>query len=491
MLEYTEVSAPVQVLIRTGCGLLTLLFLALTAPAARRFFGAEKWGGYAESSWLTNAVMNPISRRLVLLAWSVSALWLVMGRHTVEAAAVMFVLARFFFIQLRWRSVSRGMGAPGFMLYWLTGLVLLLEYTARFDPEGTVREVGILAFKIDVAVIMLCAGQYKLFAGYPQNNGMERGMVNPWWGYFWRVYNRIPPSSIVFKFLNHCAYLGEIVAGALMLIPAFSEVGGWIMILSFAFIGVTIRLGVLCETVIVSHFLFFAPGGFTEPWVARLIPAAPVAPEPLNAVTSVLNPALVVFFWVYIALLPVTKLGLYYNFYAKKRLPEAWQRFQDFWSNLFGIIIWRVFTIDNTNFFVTAYAEDRETGARVQLSHPGSLDPKHGYRFIHVCEFVAFVSVFTTLKYFPSKSPLFRERLVRYARTYDAPAGSRLVFVWTDIAKTPDAFHYVPSREFTLDLEEGTLTETNLADGRSETDDLRFSDLHEGGKVGSYAPPPA
>lgn len=489
MLEYTVVSQPVQDLIRMSCGVLTLLFLALSAPAAKRFFQTEKWGGYAESWWLTEALMNPTSRRLVLLAWSVSALWLVMGRHTVAAALVAFAFARFFFIQLRWRSVSRGMGAPGFMLYWLTGLVLFLEYSAHYDPEGTLRWVGILAFKVDLAVIMLCSGQYKLFAGYPQNNGMERGMVNPWWGYLWRLYNRVPPGHVLFRFLNHCAYLGELIAGALMLVPAWSELGGWMMILSFVFIAVHIRLGVLCETVIASHFVFFAPGGFAEPWVARLIPSAPVAPEPLNAVTSVLNPALVAFFCVYVALLPIMKLGLYYNFYGKRRLPEAWQRFQDFWTNLFGIIIWRVFTIDNTNFYVTAYAEDRETGVRVQLSHPGSLDPKHGFRFIHVCEFVAFVSVFTTLKYFPSRSPLFRERLVRYARTYDVPAGSRLVFVWTDIQKTPEAFAYVPSREFVLDLAQGTLTDVNLADGRSDTDDLRYSDLHEGAQVGTYAPP--
>jgi len=37
-------------------------------------------------------------------------------------------------------------------------------------------------FMIADYVIMLDAGLYKLFSGYPQNNGIERGLTNPMWG---------------------------------------------------------------------------------------------------------------------------------------------------------------------------------------------------------------------------------------------------------------------------------------------------------------------
>jgi hypothetical protein len=413
--------------------------------------------------------------------------WLLVDKNTVLAAAVCLFWSRLFFIALRWKSLSRGMGAPGFMLYWLAALVFFLEYTRFYDPAGWLRPVAILAFKIDFAVIMLCAGQYKLFSGYPQNNGMERGMVNPWWGKLGSFYRRFAPSHAVFRLLNHCAYLGELICGALMLIPPFAEAGGLFMAASFLFIFVHIRLGFLCHTVMVGCLLFCHPGG----WVDRLLPACAGIERGLDhPALSTVNAALAAFLILYVMLLPLAKLALYYNFYAKKRLPRRWQALADRWCNLWGIIIWRVFTIDNTNFYVNAYFQDRQTGERRLYSRPQGYDLGSGLRYIHVCEFVCFVSIFTTIKYFPSNSPLFTHRLWRYARTLPCPAGQQVVFQWVDIRKTPTRFEDVPSKEFVLDMESAEMTVINLEDGSSETDRLRFAELVEGATVGSYAPAP-
>ena len=62
------------------------------------------------------------------------------------------------------------------------------------------------------------------------------------------------------------------------------------------------------------------------------------------------------------------------------------------------------------------------------------------------------------------------------------------MFQWVDIKKDHNRFHEVPSKEYRVDLLSQELTVTDLADGSSETDSLRYSDLHEAGKVGSYAP---
>src|SRR5258705_9839178 len=93
---------------------------------------------------------------------------------------------------------------------------------------------------------MLCAGTYKSLAGYAQNDGMELGMINPWWGYWGRFYGRLRPSHWIFRALNHLAYLTEIVAGALMLVPAPHLAGAFLLFCSFAFIPPHIRLGFLC-----------------------------------------------------------------------------------------------------------------------------------------------------------------------------------------------------------------------------------------------------
>ncbi len=485
MTEYLTLSASVQGLLCSGFALCTLGMLLLSLPNAHRFFATERSKGYADDEPFLSALLSPFGRMLVLLSWFAAGCWLLADQHTVLAAFVCLLWSRVFFISLRWRSISRGMGAPGFMLYWLAALIFFLEWTRFYDPAGWLRPLVILTFKVDFAVIMICAGQYKLFAGYPQNNGMERGMVNPWWGRLWKFYRKFPPRSVVFRFFNHCAYLTEIVAGLLMLFPPTAEIGALAMAASFIFIFIHIRLGFLCHTVMVCCFLFCVPGGLVD----RFLPQTTELTEVSAGILPLaLNYGMAVFLICYLVLLPFMKAGQYYNFYAKKKLPQAWQSFQDRWTNLMGIIIWRVFTIDNTNFYVHAYFENRETGERKLYSKPGEYDLASGLRYIHVCEFVCFVSIFTTVKYFPSNSPLFQKKLWRYAKTIPCPPDSVLVFQWVDIKKHDDHFEDVPSREFRCDLRAEEITVVDLEDGSSVTDNLRYSDLHEGSTVGSYAP---
>lgn len=485
MTEYLSLSLPVQALIRSGFALCTLGMLAITLPNAHRFFGTAERRGYADDGPWLSRLLSPWGRVLVLASWVAAACWLLVDQNTVLAAAICVFWGRLFFISLRWKSISRGMGAPGFMLYWLGAMVFFLEWTRFYDPAGWLRPLVILAFKVDFAVIMLCAGQYKLFAGYPQNNGMERGMVNPWWGKFGWFYRRYRPTHPVFRFLNHCAYGGELVWGAMMLYPPTSELGGLCMAASFAFIFINIRLGFLTHTVIVSCFIYCLPGGWVDRWLPGSVEAAQGVTHPALTVVNLIFAAVLL---TYLVLLPVAKAGLYYNFYAKKRLPERWQGALDRWCNLWGIIIWRVFTIDNTNFYVHALFEDPQTGERRLYSQPKGWDLASGLRYIHVCEYVCFVSIFTTVKYFPSNSPLFTKRLWRYARTLPCPPGHRIVFQWVDIRKTPERFEDVASREFILNMETAEMTVVNLEDGTSATDSLRFAELVEGSQVGSYAP---
>lgn len=485
MSEYLSLSLPVQQLIRIGFAVCTLGMLGLSLPSAHRFFGTARRRGYADDGPLLTPLLSPLGRVFVLSSWIAAACWLLVDHHTVLAAAVCLLWSRFFFISMRWKSLSRGMGAPGFMLYWLAGLNFMLEYTRFYDPSGWLRPLAILGFKVDFAVIMLCAGQYKMFAGYPQNNGMERGMVNPWWGKLGSYYRRRSPNSAIFWFFNHCAYLGEIVAGVLMLYPATAEAGALFMAASFVFIFVHIRLGFLTQTVITSCLLFCAPGGVVDRWLPHPTLLGQAHSYPGMTVVNLLLAGVIL---AYVVLLPLAKAGQYYNFYAHKRLPGPLQASCDRWCNFWGIIIWRVFTIDNTNFYVNVYFEDKRSGARRLYSKPQGWDLDSGLRYIHVCEFVSFVSVFTTLKYYPANSQLFQARLWRYANTLPCPEGSRLVFEWVDIQKSDGRFQDVISREFHLDPASRELTVVDLRDGSTATDKLRFAELVEGVVAGSYAP---
>ena len=56
------------------------------------------------------------------------------------------------------------------------------------------------------------------------------------------------------------------------------------------------------------------------------------------------------------------------------------------------------------------------------------------------------------LKYYPSNSGLFQERILRYASTVPCPPGSHIVFDNHSIKKSPQGFEFVPVLEYVVDV---------------------------------------
>ena len=462
--------------IRAAYGALLLATLASVLPHARRYFLSERWGGYAQRGPWVDPVQNPIVMPALFAMWIVAAFALVAGRLVVAAALVNFLLCRYFFIQMRWHGVLRGMGAPGFISYWLAAAVLLLELTSRYAPA--VQGLAILVLQVDFALIMLSAGAYKFSAGYPQGQGMDLGMANPEWGYWWRFWHSVPPSSAVFRFLNQMAWSTEVVAGLLMLYPPTRVAGGMLILLSFVFIATQIRLGFLCEMVIVCCFVFATPGSFVDRWIAAYLPADAPPVSPMPALATALSLVL----WAYLALLPIVRAGLEYNFRARKGLPPPVQRLLEIYTNMFGMIIWRVFSADTTNFFVQIYAQ-LDDGSRQLVSRWG-----RSLRFLQVAESITVTTLFTTLRYYPSNNALFVDRVVRYARTIAAAPGRALVFEYVRLVKRSDGFDFVPAAELLVDRAAGTVQEHVLDATLPLRAPAEGSPIHEGVRPGSYVP---
>src|SRR5262249_5288414 len=232
-----------------------------------------------------------------------------------------------------------------------------------------------------------------------------------------------------------------------------------LILLSFVFIAAHIRLGFLCEVVMLSTILFLPAGHPVDRWLAALIRVSTpdVVPAP-----AWLNTGLTAALVAYVVLLPLAKIGQYYNFLARKSLTGWAQASLERYTNFFGIIIWRVFSVDHTNFFARILLCDRRTGTRTDIAPFGRLDRATSFRFTHVGEFICLVSLFTTLKYYPANSELFVERLLRYARTIPCPPQCVLVFVYISIRKTASRFEYVPIAEYTVDARLGTVDEAIL-----------------------------
>lgn len=477
-----EMSPAIQALVRASYGVLLFLTLAWVWPHRRRYFLSDRWGGYAESQPSVDWIHNPVAAPLALLLWAACAIALAAGVYVIPAAVLNLLLCRFFFVQMRWKGVLRGMGAPGFMTYWLGAVVLALEYTSRHAPD--LHRLALLVAQVDFALIMLSAGVYKWTAGYAQGHGMDLGMVNPEWGYWWRRFRRVRTDHVLFRVLNHMAWLTEVAAAVLMLIPIpqLRAAGGLAMSASFVFIWTQIRLGWLAEIVFVCGLLFVYPGHIVDGFIASWLT---VAPSSVVEGPALLNAVLWTALWAYLILLPVAHAGLFYNFYGRARLPGPLQSALERYTNFFGIIIWRVFSADHLNFFVRIWHEPRGGGRRELVSWYGSL---RALRYAQVAECIAVTTVFTTLKYFATNRALFESRLRRYANTVPCDGAHVLVFEYVSIQKTDTRFAYVPVMEFVVDLQAETI-ETRLLDPAFDpTAAASTSPVHEGSVPGSYAP---
>jgi hypothetical protein len=488
-----HLSAEVQAVVRISYSLLLAGTVILAIPHRRRFFLSERWGGYGRSGLQVDLIQNPVIAPLVLAAWLVSALLLGAGIWSPWTALVAVFISRYYFIQMRWHGVLRGMGAPGFVIYWLGAAVFLLELTRSNAPA--LQPLALLGLQIDLAAIMLIAGLYKLAAGYARNEGMELGLSNPEWGHWWRWYSRLRPNNVGFRALNHLAWSTEIAIGLLAIHPRTRGAAGLLLFISFGFIGSQIRLALLCPTMMAAALLYVADSsaiaGALSAWVPADWIAATTGPPMLAGSGSLLALALIA----YILLLPLAYGGLLYNFFGRRSLPPTAQRVLEIYTNTFGLILWRVFSADVTNFYVLIHEEASGPvpTRRLISAYPGTVAAgivrvPWRNRFAHVAESIAITTIFTTLRYYPRDRLLFEDRLLRYARTVPCRLGARLVFEYRAITKERGTFRHVSVSEFTVDLVIGTIVERPVAGASTMRQPGEFSPVFEGLRPGTYLP---
>ncbi len=379
------------------------------------------------------------------------------------------------------------MGAPGFISFWLACFVFLVEYATAFgDPGGRLRDLVVLAFRVDFGIMMMDSAINKIGHGYPRNLGMNFGMANPAWSYWPKLFKPLPMNHPLFTFMNHSAWFFQILGGLCLLIPPVQWMGALIIVLSFLLVKCIIRLGVLCDKLMLIPVIYTKSGGWMEQLLTRFYTVDPGilgAHGPVPVVNEILTAVL----WAYIILLPLAKLGMYTNFYFKKTLPGLLQTALEKFTAAFGIILWRVFTIDLINFFLLAYFEDPKTGERILHTRFGHWKWNQTNRFLWVGESIMSLIVFNTERYFQEPG-LFEKRVIRYARTMPCPEGWNVVFEYVVLSPTPHGFDYLPAREFRVDLKKETV-EQRILDEKAVQVKQRFtSPVRATARPGSYAP---
>jgi hypothetical protein len=482
---WPELSLSVQHAFQFLYGALLLLFIGLQLfPHCRRFLLSERWGGYTRSGRFADWIQHPFVTPIILLIWIGCGVVLMIDWQAAPVALLNVLLSRYYFVAQRWNGVQRGFGAPGFMTYCFGVAVLLLAFARNHAPS--LHSLVVLYIQVDIALIIFSAGFYKLRSGYRQGEGMDYGMVNPMWGYWPRLFRRLPTSHFLFRFLNQSAWTSQFFIAATMLIPSTRWIGGLVEIATYAFIATQIRLGWLAEQMMLTGLLFFTVGSPAGNWWERHWPMPSEFGAPAGSAPELLVLIVQTLLWVHLVLTPLCHAGLFWNYYGRRRLPEPIQRALERYTNFFGIIVWRVFSVDHVNFFVQIHVAPPESQPRRLVSEWTNL---FNFRFWHVNEAIAVTSLFTTLKYYPGDDAIFRERLFRYARTLPCPLGDSLVFTYHTIRKESDRYVERSVCEFHIDPAVGTLRIVEHDPSFSVKAAHATSPIHAATRPGSYAPP--
>jgi hypothetical protein len=465
-------------LLRQAAALLFLLDLVAYLPYARTCLGRGYWGDTAVSRALP----------FVLVVWALNALSLLFGVLPLAGAAVLWQLFRHFYVRNRWKNLFRGGGAPGFMSHYLAMYLVFFELAARLDASGLLGDHVATMLRIDFGVVLLCSGTYKSLSGYLRGEGMEYGLANPLWGYWFRLFRRLSPKNILLGAQDRFVAVAQVATGVCLIVPQTAVAGAIMCILAFLYLVPTVRLGRLAFLMMAVPLPFLPELGFAP--LGQAVAPTVLATPPV--VLTILHGAITA----YLVILPAVKVMQYLNLFAKIQLPGPLQRALTAYANFVPIIMWRVFTPDVTNFFIRIYKVDRETGAETPLVHE---DSTYAYReltrfgwsmrFLHVTESIALTTVFTTLKYFRSQRPLFEAKLLAYAQTLGLdPAREKARFQYVAILKGEAEFEYLAVSDFVVDLETREVTEHRLVPDFPYDEPARYSHIKETAGYGTYAP---
>ncbi len=428
-------------------GCLGILTLAPFLFHLSFYFRSAEHNGFIYDGTLPKYMTSPIGSKIVTLSWIFSLISLIFGFYPIICAGYSFLLCHIYFIRLRWTSLHRGFGATGFLMNWLGMAVWLMEVVSLSGISYSTQQLSMCFLRVDFALIILSSGVCKLLSGYFQGEGIEYALVNPMWSSLSNVYMRLNPKNKLLTFLNHNTWFWEVIAGALMLHPKTMAVGSVIIVLSFLFVATHFRLNFLPGFIFVCCCFYFSnsisfPNNAHSLNLTNLTNVTFDLPFMFDRLTYIF------ILFCFIAML-LTHVCIWINFLNKNTFESRIVKIFNVYANYVGIVIWRVFTADISNFIVQVYVIT-EGGDKKLISNYGRTPNILGGRYSNTIESVTLACIFNTLKYQPSDIEVFYMKMRMYANSIPYSIGAKIIFEVEKIRKI-QKFHMVKEAEFIFD----------------------------------------
>lgn len=465
------------------CELLSIFLLidfAFYLPLKNIFFGS-----YLNSN-------RKYSREILIIIfilWLICLISILLDFHRLLFSFILIPIFRYYFISTRWSSLLRGGGAPGYMSYYSL-LIILLSELSFILPTGNHVWLGYLIM-LDFGTIILCSGIYKSLSGYLKSDGMEYGLANPMWSYFFKYFSKISPNNTFFKVQNYTACLLQIFAGLCILLSPinvyFGFIGGTIVFMSFLYLIPLVRLGRLATIMMSISILFIPDLKFS------LFSTSQSNPQTVHIIQfNCLNDFFKIIYLTYLPLLVIIKftqyLNLFKNIYWSHKINSLLSKI----ANFFPVIIWRVFTPDVTNFYIKIKIQNK-IDKSVEILDENNIYSYftnysfwNKFRFLHVMESIALTNIFNSLRYFKNNQRLFIERLLRYSKTFPNHTDKIITYDYILIEKTIKTFEYKLLKSFIVDTKNGSINSIEMNNSELISKSSTYSPVHVTNGFGHY-----
>ena len=460
---------------------LLLLDFVFYLPLKNIFFGLY----FSKSS---NQLLSFI-KNIIFIVWPILLICILFDFYRLPSSLLLACIYRYFFIDTRWSSLLRGGGAPGYMTYY--SLLIILVYETSFIlPESNQVWAGFL-IKIDFGVIILCSGLYKSLTGYLKSDGMEYGLANPFWSYFYSYFAKLNPKNLFFKVQNVSACLLQIIAGfCICLSPIYNflgYLGGIIVILSFIYLLPLIRLGRLSAIMMSIGILFLPNINFSFLEISKNVIQTRDYID-----NNLLNGLFKAIFLIYIPLLSVIKITQYLNLFKNIYWPFSTNIFISKVANFLPIIVWRVFTPDVTNFYIMIRFRNKISKCTHSYVDKSTYNyfPLHSFstkfRYLHVMESIVITTIFNSLRYFHNNLKLFNERLLNYSKTLPNHLDNIITYDYMLIEKSSTNFNYTHLKSFIVDTEKESINSIEMRKSDLISKSSTYSPIHITHGFGHY-----
>lgn len=441
---------------------LILIFETLVLwPKFYRYFGPPAFPKSLFTTWNRIHLFN-----LLLLA---SLLSLFLNFHPLAASVFVLIGMRYLYVT---DSANRSFtaGAVGHLCFFTAAYIFFFECAKMIDPSGQLVHFLHQVLAIEIGIIMISAGVYKYLLGFSEGTGFEYALVNPSWSKLFFLFNKLPPSSWIFKANNLLALIGEFASGLFFLIPHTRTIGAYLLFAVFSYVFLTVRVAILPFIMMCLAILYLPPISFH-------FPEAFTSPRPIQAPQGII-PLIEAVFILYLAVYIAVTIYRWIRLKNQLPLPGILNRPVELFMNLRPFFEWGVFTAGLTNFFIKIEKADKTTGEIRSTVYDGFSkhfremfdEPRTFTRFIHHHESSIMLNIFMPISLPEGEEKkryldIFLKRMSSYGRTFLTPAeiaDTMIVYTIVYIEKTPDRFLYSPLYSYFVDVENDRIADTRV-----------------------------